>query len=267
VNKIHPLTITRKKQEGKKITMLTAHDYLMARLLDETGIDIILVGDSLGNLVSGYKTTLPVTLQEILYHSRAVSHGVERALVISDMPFLSYHISMEEAKRNAGILIKEGGAQGVKIEANTSLIPIMKSIIDIGIPVMGHLGFTPQFLYQLGGYRIQGKTRESSEMLMKLAKDMETIGCFSIVLELVPAQLSEQISKSISIPTIGIGAGPHCDGQVLVTHDLLGMTENFKPKFLKQYAKLNNTIKKAVRSFKKEVEDMVYPGKEHSFSL
>jgi 3-methyl-2-oxobutanoate hydroxymethyltransferase len=266
VAKIHPIHIINKKEKGKKIVMLTAYDYSMAGLLNESEVDIILVGDSLGNVFSGHENTIPVTLSDMIYHTKAVSRAGGEALVVADMPYLSFNISKAETRLNAGRLIKEGGAQAVKMEAiNKSSIGHIKAVVDMGIPVMAHIGFTPQSVYQLGGYRVQGKSEESKKALAALATQLENAGCFSVVLEMVPIQLATDISKALRIPTIGIGAGPNCDGQVLVTNDLLGVTANKAPKFVKRYADLNQTIGKAIQQFKSDVSDGKFPLNEHGF--
>src|SRR5882762_3241292 len=225
------------KEKGEKIAMLTAYDFTMARLLDRAGIDVILVGDSLGMVVLGYETTLPVTLDMMIHHTRAVSRGAKRALIVADMPFLTFQLSIEEAMRNAGRLIQEGGAAAVKIEGGRQIVDTAKRLVDIGIPVMGHLGLTPQSVHQLGGFRPQGRDSEAAERLLKDAEVLEKAGAFAVVLESIPADLAGRVTEKLKIPTIGIGAGTQCDGQVLVSHDMLGLSEN-PPPFAKQYAKL-----------------------------
>lgn len=262
---LHPLDIISKKKKNEKISMLTAYDFTMAKLINETDTDIVLVGDSLGNTFSGYSTTLPVTMDHMIYHTQAVVRGINKALVIADMPFLSYQVSHEEAKLNAGRLLKEGGAQAVKIEVTGDMISTIKSVIDCGIPVMAHLGFTPQSLYQLGGYKVQGREKEQVKKIIETSKELEKIGCFAVLLEMVPSSLSETLSKTLNIPTIGIGAGPYCDGQVLVTHDILGITPNKAPKFSKKYANLNSNIIEAITKYDSEVKNNIFPSEEHSF--
>lgn len=262
---VTPQKLIDKKRAGQKISMLTAFDVQMARHIDDAGIDAILIGDSLANTFAGHDTTLPVTMEQIIYHTEAVKRGVSKSLIISDMPFMSYHVSHEEAKFNAGRLLKEAGAGAVKMEVGPSLVDTVKAVVDIGIPVMAHIGFTPQFLYQLGGYRVQGKTEESQAKLLELADSLAKAGCFGIVLEMVPAKLAEQMTKALPIPTIGIGAGAGCDGQVLVTSDLLGVSDGFSPKFAKRYARLHEPIKKALSEFKSEVESGVFPDQSHAF--
>ncbi|MCP4050534.1 MAG: 3-methyl-2-oxobutanoate hydroxymethyltransferase [bacterium] len=264
-NKIHPVNIIQKKKEKIKIKMLTAYDFTLAVLLDKQNIDIVLIGDSLGNLFNGYQNTIPVTFEEMLYHTKAVSKACERALVVSDMPFLSYQISAEQAKENAGLLIKEGGAQAVKMEVSGSNTGYIKDVIDIGVPVMGHLGFTPQSIYQLGGYRVQGKTDKECLEIFNTARQLENIGCFAIVLEMVPRALAKKITSQLDIPVIGIGAGKDCDGQVLVTHDLTGMNNDAVPRFVKQYSDVNSVIKEAIDKYIKDVDNMVFPDQEHSY--
>ncbi|WP_242836850.1 3-methyl-2-oxobutanoate hydroxymethyltransferase [Desulfotomaculum nigrificans] len=255
------------KQEGQPIAMLTAYDYPMATLVDASGIDAILVGDSLGNAVLGYDSTVPVTMDDMIHHLRAVSRGVKRAMVIGDMPFLSYHVSREESVRNAGRLMQEGLAQAVKLEGGREVVDTVKAITAAGIPVMGHLGLTPQSVHQLGGFKVQGKDREAAERLLTDAKLLEEAGAFAIVLECIPQQLAKVITESVSIPTIGIGAGVHCDGQVLVVNDLLGMFSNFTPKFVKKYANLKEQIVQACSSYREEVKNRVFPGPEHVFNM
>ncbi len=259
---IETLTSMKKKQE--KIVCLTAYDYPTARIIDESGIDIILVGDSAANVFAGEKTTLPITMEEMLYHTRVVSRAVKNGLVIADMPFLSYQASLDTAVYNAGRFLKVG-ACGVKLEGGTPIIETVKRLVDLGIPVMGHLGLTPQSIHKFGGYRLQGKTEEEQLRLMKEAALLESAGCFSLVLEKIPSQLAKKITEKISIPTIGIGAGPYCDGQILVLHDMLGLFENFVPKFVKHYAHIGDEIRRAVQQYKDEVKKGVYPDEEHSF--
>lgn len=240
------------KERGEKIAMLTAYDVTMARLLDLAGIDVILVGDSLGMVVLGYDNTIPVTLEMMIHHTKAVSRGARRALIVADLPFLTYQLSMEEAMRNAGRLIQEGGAAAVKIEGGRQIGDTAKRLVDIGIPVMGHLGLTPQSVHQLGGFRPQGRDSEAAEKLIKDAELLEKAGVFAIVLESIPHDLAGRVTATLKIPTIGIGAGPHCDGQVLVSNDVLGLSEN-PPPFVKQYAQLSESILSAVRAYIEDV--------------
>ena len=262
--KITTSVIREKKIKGEKITVLTAYDYATAIVLDESGVDIILVGDSLGNVVLGYDNTLPVTMEDMLHHTKAVTRGAKRALVIADMPFLSYQVSTEEALRNAGKFLKEAGAQGVKLEGGREIADLIRKITTIGIPVMAHLGLTPQSVHQLGGYKIQGKDDATAKKLMEDARIIEEAGAFSVVLECVPAALAGKISQAIAIPTIGIGAGVDCDGQVLVINDMLGMFERFTPKFVKKYCNLNAQMKEGVKKYIDEVKSGAFPDEEHS---
>ncbi len=247
------------KQKGEKIVMLTAYDYLTARFLDESEVELILVGDSLGHLFSGYKTTLPVTIDDIIYHTKAVARGISKSVIIADMPFMSYHISIESAKKNAGRLMQEAGAHAVKIEVNEGSYPVIPALITIGIPVMAHLGLTPQSVYQLGGYREQGNNSKEAATLITLAKQLEEDGCFAILLEQVPSKLAKSIQQSTQIPVIGIGAGPHCDGQVLVTQDLVGLTPDRIPQFVKQYDTLGARFREAIQAFSKDVKSSRFP--------
>ena len=257
----------KKKQTGEPISMLTGYDYPTALVLDQAGIDAILVGDSLGMVVLGYENTLPVTMEEMLHHCRAVKRGARSALLIGDMPFLSYQISMEEAVRNAGRFLQEGGMDVVKLEGGKERVVTIKGITNAGIPVMGHLGLTPQSVHALGGFRPQGRTPEAARDILQDAIALEEAGCFSIVLESIPARLAELISKTVSIPTIGIGSGPGCDGQVLVIHDLLGLFARFTPKFVKKYADLQNEMRKAILEYMTDVRERRYPAHEHSFDM
>ena len=257
----------RWKEEKRPITMLTAYDFPTARLVDEAGIDAILVGDSLGNVVLGYDSTLPVTMEEMLHHTRAVARGVSRALVIGDMPFLSYQVSVPEAVRNAGLFLKEAGAQAVKLEGGREVADTVRAIVSSGIPVMGHIGLTPQYVHQLGGYRVQGRQAQAARRLVQDAVSLTEAGVFSIVLECVPAEVAKHITDTVAVPTIGIGAGIDCDGQVLVTHDLLGLYGGFSPKFAKRHANLVEDIRRALDGFRREVIEKEFPGPEHAFSM
>src|SRR5881628_1398184 len=241
------------KERGEKIAVLTAYDVAMARLLDRAGIDVILVGDSLGMVVLGFETTLPVTLEMMIHHTKAVSRGAKRALIVADMPFLTFQLSMEEAMRNAGRLIQHGGAAAVKIEGGRQIVDTAKRLVDIGVPVMGHLGLTPQSVHQLGGFRPQGRDAEAAERLLKDADVLEKAGVFAIVLESIPAELAGRVTSSLKVPTIGIGAGPECDGQVLVSYDMLGLSEGPVPPFAKQYTQLSEQIVSAARAY---IEDI-----------
>jgi 3-methyl-2-oxobutanoate hydroxymethyltransferase len=257
----------KKKQAGQKITMLTAYDATMASLLDRAGIDAILVGDSLGTVILGYETTLPVTLEAIIYHTRAVSRGAKRALVIADMPFLSYQVSISDAVRNAGRILQEGGAAAVKLEGGEPVAETVRRLASIGIPVMGHLGLTPQSVHMLGGFRPVGKTVEEMDTLLHDALALEQAGVFALVLESIPANLAAKITRSLTIPTIGIGAGPECDGQVLVSYDAFGLFDAFVPRFVKQYAKLGEAIIAATKEYIADVEASRFPSAQHTFQV
>jgi 3-methyl-2-oxobutanoate hydroxymethyltransferase len=265
--KVTTLTLRQKKNQGIPIAMLTGYDYSTALALDRAGVDAILVGDSLGMVVLGYDNTLPVTMDEMLHHCRAVARGTKSALLIGDMPFMSYQVSVEEAVRNAGRFLQEGDVDAVKLEGGRIRCKAIQAITEAGIPVMGHLGLTPQSVHQLGGFRPQGKTASSAKHLLEDALLLEQAGCFSIVLESVPARVAENISRKLSIPTIGIGAGPGCDGQVLVTHDLLGLFERFTPKFVKKYADLNAEMQSAFTAYLTEVRERVFPSAEHTTEM
>jgi 3-methyl-2-oxobutanoate hydroxymethyltransferase len=255
----------RQMKSKEKIAVLTAYDRLMAQLLDESGIDAILVGDSVGMVVAGYATTLPVTMEEIIYHTRIVRRGVKRALVIGDMPFMSYQASIADALRNAGRFLQQGGAEAVKVEGGRHMAETIRKMTQIGIPVMGHLGLTPQSIHQFGGYQVRGKEPEEAQRLLEDARILTEAGCFSIVLEKIPSHLARQISGQIAIPTIGIGAGSDCDGQVLVTHDMLGLFEEFRPKFVRQYAQLAETMRGAFGHYIQDVKGGTFPGPKESF--
>ena len=265
--KVTTLTFRQKKERGEVITMLTAYDYPTAMAMDKAGVDAILVGDSLAMVVLGYENTLPVTMEEMLHHSRAVARGAKSALLVGDMPFMSYQVSVEEATRNAGRFLQQGGMDAVKLEGGRERADAVRAITGAGIPVMGHLGLTPQSVNQLGGFRAQGKTASAAKRLLEDAQILEEAGAFSLVLESVPARLGEYISKHISIPTIGIGAGAGCDGQVLVTHDLLGLFERFTPKFVRQYANLHETMHKAFAEYIGDVESKRFPAVEHTVEM
>ena len=260
-------TFKEAKNSGRKLTMLTAYDYTTAKLLDETGIDGILIGDSLGMVMLGYENTLQVTIEDILHHTKAVSRGTKNALVIADMPFMSYHISALEAIRNAGRLIQEGMASAVKLEGGIDIIDKVKGIIKAQIPVMGHLGMTPQSVNMFGGFKVQGKTKEAIRLLVEDAKLLESEGVFSIVLECIPEEVAAEITSALSIPTIGIGAGGGCDGQILVIQDAMGMYRDITPKFVKQYRQLGNEIQAGVREYIKDVESGVFPEERHKFKI
>jgi 3-methyl-2-oxobutanoate hydroxymethyltransferase len=265
--KVTTLTFRQKKERGEPITMLTAYDYPTAMAMDKAGVDSILVGDSLAMVVLGYENTLPVTMDEMLHHARAVARGAKTTLLIGDMPFMSYQVSVEEAVRNAGRFLQQGGMDAVKLEGGRERADAVRAIVGAGIPVMGHLGLTPQSVHQLGGFRAQGKTASAAKRLLEDAQILEEAGAFSLVLESVPARLAEFISKKISIPTIGIGAGLGCDGQVLVTHDLLGLFERFTPKFVKKYANLHAAMNKAFAEYIDDVETKRFPAVEHTVEI
>ncbi|GBD99434.1 3-methyl-2-oxobutanoate hydroxymethyltransferase [bacterium BMS3Abin07] len=257
--------IIKKKEDGQKITMLTAYDYPFAKIVDEAGIDGILVGDSLAMVVQGLENTLPVTMDEMIYHTKIVSRATENAMVIGDMPFMSYQKSVEDAIWNAGRFIKEGRAQAVKIEGGFEVADRVDAIVKSEIPVMAHIGLTPQAIHRIGGYKVQGKTDESKKILMEQALRLEEAGAFSLVLEAVPAELAEEITSRLYIPTIGIGAGPGCDGQILVLHDVIGLFDRFVPKFVKKYANLKDDALKAVKQYISEVKKGVFPSEKESF--
>jgi 3-methyl-2-oxobutanoate hydroxymethyltransferase len=264
-SKVTLTQIQAMKEQRQPITMVTAYDYTAALLADRAGIDMLLVGDSLGNVMLGYNSTVPVTMEEMIHHTRAVMRANPAALVVADLPFLSYQTSVPEAVRNAGRLLKEGGAEAVKLEGGRAMAPMVKAITDAGIPVMGHLGLTPQSAVQLGGYRVQGKDEATAQQITADAKALVEAGVFSLVLECVPAALGRAITEQLAVPVIGIGAGPDCDGQVLVYHDILGLYDRFKPKFVKRYAILADTIVKALEQYRDEVRQRTFPGEEHSF--
>jgi len=257
--------LQQKKKTKHAITMLTAYDYPSATLVDEAGLDIILVGDSVAMTVLGYPDTVSITVDEMVHHCKAVARGAKRAFLIGDMPFLSYQIDAKEAIRNAGRFIKEARMDAVKLEGGREVIESVRAIIDAGIPVMGHLGLTPQTATKLGGYKVQGKTEKSAKRMLEDAVALQQAGCFALVLEAVPSKLAESITAEINIPTIGIGAGPACDGQVLVFHDILGLFDQFTPRFVKQYANLREPILNAIRTYRQEVESGVFPTDSHSF--
>ncbi len=259
--------ILEKKRQGQKITMLTAYDYPTALLVDRAGIDMILVGDSLGMVVLGYETTVPVTMDEMIHHTKAVVRGARFALVVGDMPFMSYNTSEKDAIVNAGRFIKEGGADAVKLEGGTTVQSIVETIVRAGIPVMGHIGLTPQTISQLGGFKVQGRSAEAAKKIIEDAKALEDAGAFSLVLEAIPAEIAERITRTVRIPTIGIGAGISCDGQVLVYQDMVGLFDRFVPKFVKQYSQVGEIMLDSFKQFKEEVEKGIFPGKEHSFRM
>ena len=261
------LTFSKKKSEGKKITVLTAYDYTMAKLFNDSGVDVILVGDSLGNVVLGYEDTLPVTMDDMVRHCGAVARAADKAMVVADMPFMSYQVSVEDALRNAGRLMQEGRANAVKLEGGKRVCPQIHAMVEAGIPVMAHLGLTPQSINAFGGYKVQGKTQEQAAKLLADALAVQEAGAFALVLECVPMQLANIITQKLDIPTIGIGSGSGCDGQVLVAQDMLGMTQGSSPKFVKCFAPVGELIKKAASDYIQEVENGTYPSEEYSFSL
>ena len=265
--RVTTLTFRQKKERREPITMLTAYDYPTAMAMDKAGVDSILVGDSLAMVVLGYDNTLPVTMEEMLHHCRAVSRGAKTALLIGDMPFMSYQVSVEEATRNAGRFLQQGSMDAVKLEGGRERADAIRSITGAGIPVMGHLGLTPQSVHQLGGFRAQGKTAIAAKRLLEDAMILEEAGCFSIVLESVPARLAELVSNRISIPTIGIGAGAGCDGQVLVTHDLLGLFDRFTPRFVRKYADFHSEMQRAFADYIEDVETKRFPAQEHTVEM
>ncbi|WP_297423854.1 3-methyl-2-oxobutanoate hydroxymethyltransferase [Clostridium sp.] len=261
------LTFKQAKEQGKKLSMLTAYDYSMAKIIDESGVNAILIGDSLGMVIKGEEDTLAVTMDEIIYHTKAVKRGTKNALIVSDMPFLSYHVSIEQAVLNAGRLIKEGGANAVKLEGGAKVAAQVKAIVDAQIPVMGHLGLTPQSVNAFGGFKVQGKDQSAAKQLIEDAVLLEKAGVFSIVLEGIPEKVAELITNSVSVPTIGIGAGKYCDGQVLVYQDMLGMFNDFVPKFVKQYANIGSVMREAISSYVREVEEGTFPEEKHTFKI
>ena len=255
------------KAKGQRVPVVTAYDYTMARLADRAGFPVVLVGDSLGMVCLGYDSTIPVTMDDMVRHTRAVVRGTEHALVVTDMPFMSFQPSIEAAMKNAGRLVQEGGAQSVKLEGAGPTVEKVRRIVEAGIPVMGHLGLTPQSVHQFGGYRVQGKARNGALRLLQDARELEDAGAYALVLELVPAPLARVITQKLSIPTIGIGAGPDCDGQVQVIHDILGLYDDFVPKHTRQYLKLSETITSALAQYAQEVRDGVFPTANESFDM
>ncbi len=258
-------TVIKMKQAGEKIAMLTAYDFLVAKYLDQVGVDIILVGDSLGNVVQGYETTLPVTVDDMIYHAKAVKRAVKNALIVVDMPFMSFQTSIDDAIRNAGRIMKEVGVGAVKLEGGAYIAEIVRHLVKVGIPVMGHLGLTPQAINKFGTYEVRAQTKEEADQLVEDAKILADAGVFAIVLEKIPAALAKQVSESIPIPTIGIGAGQYCDGQVLVVYDMLGLTEEFKPRFVRRYAELAETMRQAFRQYIGDVKSSHFPVDKESY--
>ena len=264
--KVTTQTVVKMKQEGEKISMLTAYDYTMAGIVDSAGIDVILVGDSASNVMAGFDTTVPMTLDHMIYHTSCVVRGVERALVIADLPFMSYQVTAKEALISAGRMMKEAGAHAVKLEGGKAIEKTVKKIVDAGIPVMGHLGLTPQSIYKFGTYKVRAKEEEEAEQLLKDARNLEKAGVFSIVLEKIPSPLAKRVTEELSIPTIGIGAGPHCDGQVLVTHDMLGLNKDFSPRFLRRYADLHTEMTNAVDRYITDVKEGDFPNENERYN-
>ena len=260
------LDVQRYKDEGRRFAMITAYDFLSARILDEAGIPILLVGDSLGMVMLGYPTTLPVTLDEVIHHAKAVARGSRQALLVGDMPFMSYQVSVEQAIASAGRMLQEGGMHAVKLEGGGPVIEITRRLTELGIPVMGHLGLTPQSVHAMGGFKVQGKSEAQADRIFADALALEEAGAFSLVLEGVPSALAARITKELHIPTIGIGAGAQCDGQVLVFHDVFGLTTGKAPKFVKRYANLAEDIANAAHRFAEDVRTGAFPGPEHSYS-
>ncbi|PIE24496.1 MAG: 3-methyl-2-oxobutanoate hydroxymethyltransferase [Planctomycetota bacterium] len=255
------------KAEGRRIACLTAYDALMAELLDQAGVDLLLVGDSAGTVVQGLHTTVPVTMDEMAYHARIVARSVQRALVVCDLPFLSYHVSESEALRNAGRLLKETGCEAVKLEGGRAFARVVTRLTEAGIPVMGHLGLTPQSIHHFGTYRVRGREEEEAAQILEDAKILEEAGVFAIVLEKVPWKLAQKVSATISCPTIGIGAGPHCDGQILVTHDMLGIFTRFHPRFVRRYAELAQEMHSAFESYVSDVREGSFPSLDESYEV
>ncbi len=265
--KVTILTLKEKREKGEPITMLTAYDYPTGLLVDQAGIDILLVGDSLAMVVLGHENTVAVTMDEMLHHCRAVARGAKTPLLVGDMPFMSYQVDIREAVRNAGRFLKEGGMDVVKLEGGTEVAPTVKAIVDAGIPVMGHIGLTPQTISKLGGFRVQGKDVAAARALIESAQALEQAGAFALILEAIPAPVARVITERVSIPTIGIGAGPHCNGQVLVMHDMIGLFDRFVPKFVKQYVNIFPLILQALTAYRDEVIAGTFPGPEHGYPL
>jgi 3-methyl-2-oxobutanoate hydroxymethyltransferase len=263
--KITTQTVVDMKAQGEKISMLTSYDYTMAQIVDQAGIDIILVGDSASNVMAGYETTVPMTLDHMIYHTSCVVRGVNRALVIADLPFMSYQVTTKEALISAGRMMKEAGAHAIKLEGGEPIVHTVKKIVDAGIPVMGHLGLTPQSIYKFGTYKVRATEGREADELIRDAKLLEEAGCFSIVLEKIPAKLAEKVTKELNIPTIGIGAGGGCDGQVLVIHDMLGLNKEFNPRFLRRYADMNSVMTEAVQQYIKDVKSTDFPNKDEQY--
>jgi 3-methyl-2-oxobutanoate hydroxymethyltransferase len=263
--KVTTQTVVEMKAQGEKISMLTAYDYTMARIIDQAGIDVILIGDSASNVMAGYDTTVPMTLDHMIYHASCVVRGVDKALIIADLPFMSYQVTAKEALISAGRMMKEAGVHGVKLEGGKPVIKTVKKIVEAGIPVMGHLGLTPQSIYKFGTYKVRATENTEAEQLVEDAKRLEEAGCFSIVLEKIPAELAAKVAADLSIPTIGIGAGAQCDGQVLVTHDMLGLNKEFKPRFLRRYADLHTSMTDAVQQYISDIKSGDFPNEDEQY--
>ncbi len=265
VKRVTKKTLFNKKKRGEKFSCLTAYDAMTARLFDEAGIDLLLVGDSVANVVQGHETTIPVTLDEIIYHTRAVVRGASRSMIVADMPFMSYQVSVKEAFTNAGRLMKEGRAGAVKLEGGERVAESVQRMTEAGIPVMGHLGLTPQSINEFGSYRARGKDPEEAQQLKQDALILQQAGAFAVVLEKIPMELAKEVSASLEIPTIGIGAGPHCDGQILVYSDMLGITQDFNPRFVRKYLDLNTVMKSAVQHYIRDIAEGTFPSEDESY--
>ncbi|MCX8027221.1 MAG: 3-methyl-2-oxobutanoate hydroxymethyltransferase [Thermodesulfovibrionales bacterium] len=263
--RVSAVDIIQKKKSKEKITVITAYDYPFAKIVEESGIEVILVGDSLSMVVQGNDNTLPVTMDEMIYHVKMVTRATKKAMVIGDMPYMSYQVSVEQCLTNAGRYLKEAGANAIKLEGGNEVVDLVKALVKAEIPVMAHIGLTPQAIHRMGGYKVQGKTEESANKLFDDARRLEDAGAFCIVLEAIPSDLAHKITSSLEIPTIGIGAGPHCDGQVLVLHDVIGLFDRFVPRFVKTYTNIKEPIISALKQYKKEVEEGSFPSEEHSF--
>ncbi|MGD8426763.1 MAG: 3-methyl-2-oxobutanoate hydroxymethyltransferase [Balneolaceae bacterium] len=263
--KVTTQTVVEMKGQGEKISMLTAYDYTMARIIDHSGIDVILIGDSASNVMAGYETTVPMTMEHMIYHASCVVRGVDRALVIADLPFMSYQVTSKEALINAGRMMKEAGVHGVKLEGGKPVLKTVRKIVEAGIPVMGHLGLTPQSIYKFGTYKVRATEQSEAEQLIEDAKNLEKAGCFALVLEKIPAKLAARVTGQLTIPTIGIGAGAECDGQVLVTHDMLGLNKEFNPRFLRRYADMHSTMTEAVQRYISDVKSGDFPNEEEQY--
>lgn len=263
--KVTTQTVVDMKRRGEKISMLTAYDYTMARIIDRAGIEIILVGDSAANVMAGHETTVPMTLDHMIYHASCVVRGVDKALIIADLPFMSYQVTSKEALISAGRMMKEAGVHGIKVEGGKPIVDTVRKIVDAGIPVMGHLGLTPQSIYKFGTYKVRATEDSEAELLLEDARRLEQAGCFSLVLEKIPAGLAAKVTDALSIPTIGIGAGSKCDGQVLVTHDMLGLNKEFKPRFLRRYADLHTTMAEAVQHYITDIKEGDFPDEDEEY--